>query len=206
MKHLRHNTWKFLSRLGLLTNPSLPLLNMNNIIRSNSDIVDRILCFHAAAAGAYGFPKASAMKWLTEENLIHAILQPEIDFLDNGLGDVTQFKLQIESMWALSWCLKILPTDLNVTEPCSPSFAGMLPNLKAMETQADFRKKCTLRANTEIIPVLDLYYCAHWSLTEMSLQKTKIPKKIIPWIILYRRKAFEWLYSDEQWYELSLDT
>ena len=111
---------------------------------------------------------------------------------------------QIEGMWALCWCLGIVP-ELDFSKPCSNDFVKLLPDLKRNEPGDEFRKKAVLRDPREVVAQCDLAYCLHWGVIHAELSG-KRQRAIKSYMIIERRRALEWMVSDDPWDELSLDT
>jgi len=155
------------------------------------------------AASAYGYDRKRSLAWLVREKCLESLTTTETEFL-NGSPVSVHFMHQIEGMWALCWCLRVVP-DLNFSQPCRSDFVSLLPDLKKEEAGAAFRKQSSLREPNEIIAKCDLAYCLHWGLVH-SQQMRKKKQPIEPYIVIERRRALEWLLSEDNWEDVSLDT
>ncbi len=82
----------------------------------------------------------------------------------------------------------------------------MLPNLKASEASAEFRNRVNPRSVAEVVVVCDLAYCLHWAIRQSELRRERLPGNLKPYVVLERRRALEWLLSQEAWDEVPLHT
>lgn len=206
MKKIRKKSWKKLEKIGLLVNLNLPLFDLTTLMRSEEDIINRLLCLNAVVSSSYGLSKDKAIAWLEQENLKPFLLENETNFLYSSMNEVDIFKTQIEGMWTLSWCLGLISNKLVIENKCTNSFVSILPDLKVFASSNNFKKQAELRSTNKILPIIDYYYCAHWSITAMRYEGMLIPKKIAPYIVIGRRMALEWLFTNDDWYDISLDT
>jgi hypothetical protein len=140
---------------------------------------------------------------LEREQLLAHLTHGEKLFLSGADSSVGLFKMQVEALWALSWCLSLVPA-LSFADPCSASFVSMLPDLKAGEAGATLREKAHLRALLDISKVRDLAYVLHWGLRQSALDGRPAP--LPEYVVAERRRALEWLLSEEPWDQVSLDT
>jgi len=203
---IREKSWASVRKLGLIENPSLPLLDGQLELRTQDEICCRLLAMLPCAASAYGFPIDKARRWVEDNERLWCMLTPhEKSFLTGKNTDTTAFKLQVEAMWALAWVLSV-SDDLSPHHLCPENFVEMLPDLKTEESPEMFRKKADLRSENEIVAMLDFYYCVHWSLKERYLAATSDLSQLKLEIIEERRRALEWVTGEEDWSELSLDT
>jgi hypothetical protein len=99
----------------------------------------------------------------------------------------------------------IVPT-LDFGSPCPQDFVLRLPDLKSDKSSEPFRNAAALRPISEIVAACDLAYCLHWAIHDAQLKGTKVAGKVEAYVILERRRALEWLLTDECWEDLTLDT
>ncbi len=203
MVSIRQSSWDIAAKLGFPKNDALPLLDNLKISRSKDEVVNRIFGMLCVAASAYGFDRKKAFEWLEREGGIEALTQAEREFLNGAQMNAAPFMEQIEGMWALCWCLRIVP-ELDFSKPCSGDFVKLLPDLKKDETGAAFKGKASLRDFQEVVTKCDLAYCLHWGVVHVETGKLK--KAIKTYVIMERRRALEWMLSDELWDEVPLDT
>ncbi len=202
---IRNQSLQTAERLGYNVIKSLPRLDEAVRTRSLDEAVKRLLCLHAAAACAYGFDRKKALSWLQQENANQSLAASERQFLEQGIGDPNRFKIQIEGMWTLAWVLGLTP-NLDFGKDCDGGFAALLPNLKVNENSSSLRQRTKLRSVEEIIRADDLVYCLHWSVRQAQLDGGKPPGKVQPYVVEERRRSLDWMLSNEQWDDVSLDT
>ena len=186
-------------------NSSLPVLDVPQGLRGLGETVDRILCLNVSIACAFGYSQELAEKWIDQEGLHETLVKSESKFIYESFGYPPKFWDSIEALWAMVWSIGLVDV-LEYGKPCSNDLVTMLPNLKTLESSSDFRSRAKLRPMSEILPALDLAYCLHWSVRDAQLRNVKIPGKVKPHVITERRKALEWLISEESWDEVQLDT
>lgn len=202
---IREQSLKTASRLGFEVSKTLPLLDEVQNTRTADETVKRLVCLHATAACAYGFDRGKARTWLEQENAWGDLTASEQQFIEGGNGDPNRFKIQVEGMWTLAWALGIVP-HLDFAKDCDNKFVMVLPNLKIGEKSDALRSKVKPRATEEIIAACDLAYCLHWAVRQAQLTGGKLPGKVQPYVIEERRRALEWLLSNDLWDEVPLDT
>ncbi len=66
--------------------------------------------------------------------------------------------------------------------------------------------KARLRSDDQIVSAADLAYCLHWAIRQSELEGKRPPGKVPPYVVVERRRALEWLLSDEDWDDVPLDT
>jgi hypothetical protein len=190
---------------GLPDPAHLPLLDGGLRSRSVPEIEDRCLVLTALVAVSFGLDRTAATRWLASENLEAQLSLCEKRFLADLTDQVAAIQDQVECIWALSWCLGLVD-EMDPRIACEDELVTMLPDLNCNEDSARFRQAVNSRALAEIIPALDLYYCIHWGVRETLLRKRRLPAAIVPQVVVERRRALEWVLSDEGWAELTLDT
>jgi hypothetical protein len=202
---IRQSSWATASKLGYPRNDVLPLLDRVHITRSKDEVTDRIFAILCVAASAYGFERNKALQWLGRNAKLELLTNSERTFLDGVNENNPVFTEQIEGMWALCWCLNIVP-KLDFAKPCSNSFVKLLPDLKKDEPGSTFREKAVLRDLHEVVPKLDLAYCLHWAIVRDALgARSRGPSPAL-YVTIERRRALEWMFSDQLWEEVSMDT
>lgn len=193
------------NKLGVTIPTTLPLLDEIRLTRTADDVVDRMMVMHAVAASAYGFDRQRARRWIDNEGLEAHLTIAESDFLDTGSGDRQYFANQIESMWALGWSISLFPS-LVLSAPCAETFVYELPNLKQDSRSQSLREKASIRSSSEIAMACDMAYCLHWAMRDAQLKHISFGLRVEDYIIVERRRAFEWLMTNDNWDEVSLDT
>jgi hypothetical protein len=193
------------AKAGLSIPPHLPFLEEGLHLRSQDDAVSRLLCLTAIGAASYGFDKARSLAWLRQEKLEAVLTKAELAFLQRGEGLPQFFQVQIEGMWALAWALNFVAV-LDFWQDCDSRFVTMLPNLKANQGGVEWRLKARYREPREVIAACDLAYCLHWTVRQAEIEKKPIPAHLKPYVVVERRRALEWLLSNDPWDRISLDT
>jgi hypothetical protein len=206
---IRKNTVEIFKDWGLSVLPlHLPLLENDLRLRSEDEIIDRILIMEACAAVAFGFDKILAQNWIIEQKITAEFSSAEVNFLwgNHRTKEKGLFIDQIESIWALMWVGGFMQ-EINVLDNCSDSLITLLPDLEANQSSEMFRSKIKLRPYQEILQMLDIYYCLNWAIHDAFLHKNRdFPLKTSYPMVLARRKALEWVLSDKGWEDISLDT
>ena len=204
-RQLRTQTIQTVRSLGVNIPPTLPLLDAGLKMRCPEDATCRLLAMNAVAASAYGFDRAKAIAWLNKEELINSLSLKEKRFLFGDANSCDCFKLQVEGMWAIAWALGIT-NELNFAKDCDSRFVGMLPNLKQSESCGAFRRNIRLRPVEQVMASCDVAYCLHWFVRQANLGGNNSMSNLKSYIIVERRRALEWLLSEDGWDEVSLDT
>jgi hypothetical protein len=202
---IRENSWIFVTGEGLDRNDHLPLLEHVEIRTSNLQVARRLLCMHAVAATAYGFPREDALEWLKTELLLDELSAPEKSFLN---GDRTQLfvaQLQVHSAHALAWSSNLIDS-LSVMRELPESLISLFPDLSIGQSSQNFVDRLRLRTADEIIPKLDLAYCLDWALHDAYLKLKNAPQ--LRWMptVEWHRRALEWLVAGCDWDDVPMDT
>jgi YD repeat-containing protein len=193
-------------RLGITIPDALPLLDEGLQMRETSDVVCRLLALDAVVSAACGFPKEKAAEWLNQEGLLDWLTAEERSFILDDLGEAQIFQVEVEAAWALAWAVQIAD-KMDFAKECPSYFVTLVPDLKRMETSTHLRKRARARCVQEVVSACDLAYCLHWALTESELHGSGSGgEALIPYVIVERRHALEWLLSNESWEDVPMDT
>lgn len=206
LRAIRAQSEAYCAERQILFNPDLPLVEGGPLVRDLAAVTDRCLVNLGLVVTAYNFDAAKVRMWFDSQFLWPAVDDIEKKHLktpDEGLVEKDDLYAMIEGDWALMWALQRFP-DLDPLAVCSDTMVKMLPDIKRQEPAAEFRRTSTLRGHGELVAMLDLHYCLHWSQVENT--KQKVFKKVNDGTIPDRRRALEWLFTDEEWLETSLDT
>lgn len=190
--------------LGYPTNDELPLLDDVRIVRTLSETVERALCVYVAVAVAYGLDRTRAAEWSRSENIDQSLTANELAVLRGMPGAVEVMKKRVEALYVFAWSMGFL-VDIDFRSVCPPTLVQIFPNLKVGRDSAEFRQRATLVADEDVAKKLDLAYCLHWATVETRLASRK-SDVLAPSVIIERRRALEWLVSNEDFEEISLDT
>jgi len=193
------------ARLGYATNPTLPLLDVADTPRAVADIISRMLCLDAVLAAAYGYPKSRALEWLMSESLVAALTTRERAFLANAADDADIFQIQADAMFALAW-VGSLVDNFTFDRECPNTLVSSFPDLRKMETTIGFAHKVVLRPVSQIAAQNDLAYCLNWAIIDAAIRGGPVPGTLHPGSIVERRRAIQWVMSNDPWDDVSLDT
>lgn len=108
-------------------------------------------------------------------------------------------------MWALAWAADTVP-EIDFWRDCSESFVTFLPNLNTGETTTRTKQQAAQRPGEQIIAACDLSYCLHWIIRDALLNDGELPRDLKPYVVIERRRALEWVISEDAWDLVSLDT
>jgi len=202
---VREKSLSTTAKAGIFIPASLPILDTGLRLRNQKDALNCLLRLTAVAAASYGFDKAKSLAWLRQENLGALLTEGERRFLELDEGRLELFQVQIEGMWALAWALSLVP-QLDFWKDCDSQFVSQLPNLKVGKSSAELRRKARLRPVDDVVAACDLVYCLHWAIRQAEIEGKEPPDGLKSYVIVERRRALEWLLSNESWDSISLDT
>lgn len=206
LQAIRYESESYIEKKELLFNRNLPLLDMELLVRNLDAVVDRILILYGLASTAFGFDNGKVMQWFEQEKLMHALENDEKSYLlklENSQISKEGLISLVESLWVLAWAVKKTEVIDSLTA-CSQEFVMSFPDIRKAESTEKYRKNCCLRESLEIIKMLDVGYCLHWSFVQNPKQKEF--KHLKSYVIPSRRLALEWLCSNEDWSNIILDT
>ena len=112
---------------------------------------------------------------------------------------------EYEALNVLAWVLGFkenmeFPSDLCEVEP-------LIKNIIECQNFEEFLNKCKLRDIEEILDELDLEYRYHWAIVNKTIDESTNIGQLDGEVVYERRKALEWLFSEENdWNKISLDT
>ena len=209
-----------LERLGLEDElpPQLPLLGDGDIawVRPAGDVVARCHAIASAIGVQQGAEAGEIADELREHDLERWLSGPERALLRHRLGEeeldeaaVEQAEVDVswrqECLWALLWALGFVD-ELKPDEYCGDesAYERMAPEMDPAQTVEGIE----LRPVEELAAELDFQLCLHWYTREARVQGTedRLPEPIAEEFVQERRVALEWLFTDEDWEEIALDT
>ena len=205
IKEIREKSIKEIAKMGYPVNENLPLIEQCKITRSIDSILDRMLAMHIVGACAYGFGKKRGLAWLSRETNDLILTPTEMKFLHNEIDNRRIFSEQIEGLYSLAWSMSFFE-ELDFLKSCPDNLALMFPDLFQDQQSGFFRNSAMLRLEEDIYHKLDLSYCLHWAVREATLKGQMIVNLIPTYIVVERRRALEWLFTEEPWEEIALDT
>ncbi|WPO98299.1 DUF4272 domain-containing protein [Pseudomonas sp. HR96] len=163
------------------------------------------MCLHVSAACAYGFDRSKAKIWIDSERLDEFLTDSERLFIESSIGDLHEFRMQVESMWALAWFLGLVPY-INLDKVCDVEFAKILPNLKNLQGSWHIFTLVKRRSMFELAQACDVAYCLHWAIRQVQQTHGSLPGTLDPYVVTKRRHALDWLVSTDGWDGISQDT
>jgi hypothetical protein len=157
--------------------------------------VDEALRLHGLERWAAGPERALLLHRLGERPLDErAERQAEIDV-----------SWRQESLWALLWALGFVER-LDPAEYCgdASAYERLAPEMDPAQTVEGVE----LRPREELVAELDFHCCLHWHAREHRLagRRPELPEPLTEGLVVERRRPLEWLFADEDWEEISLDT
>jgi len=208
MESIRNNTLKVLSENNIPMHPNLPLLERGNL-KTPSEICQRIVALYSLAGLSNGAEGDLLKEWLVAENGWSFLSDIEQEKLNNGnltREELNELSWKQESLYVLCWCIFIIE-DL-VWPSSEANLDEVFPRIPPEVPISNFVGSARLRAEEEIIQMLDLYYCIHAAMMHPELWKgAVISSNLKIEVVLERRQALEWVCSKKsQWDEISLDT
>lgn len=204
-KLIRQLSLGTLRELGYPLHEGLPLTEIVSKSRSSSEVANRALILHALVACTFGFPKRKAKEWLRNEGLLDSITDTEQSFLGGEDSFKKDIQQEIESIWAFLWILGFTePMDYRFV--CGNQMVRMLPDLNSSESSSVFISKAHIEPVEVLLQADDLACCLHWAAKELDLNGLPDPWDIPEYVARYRRKALDWVLSNEEWDVLTLDT
>ena len=202
LKKVRDNSLKIVEKLGYPVNKKLPLIDMPLNLRQVDVVGRRILALKATVACAFS-PDNQKMvqKWIKQENLSECLTPSELKLIFEGKGDAEKMQLEIESLWMLAWSVNLIQ-NMEFGVYCGDYLSDLLPSIENMDSSVPFMRSISLRSLEEITECLDLAYCLNWGALQARTDKLPRPGKVREYVVEYRRKALEWLVSEEVWDEV----
>lgn len=204
LEKVRQNSWKIAKKLGYPVDESLPLIDMPLNLRSVEAVGKRMLALKAVLACAFSKENMDMVQtWIDQENLEDNFTKSECLFIYEGKGDPEKIELEIESLWMLAWCTDLIQ-EMDFSEYCGDFLSDLMPSIEYMNSKVSFMRSLELRSVEEITEALDLAYCLNWGAIEARTKNIEIPGRVREYVIEYRRKALEWVVSEEDWDKISM--
>lgn len=192
--------------LGLPQPPGhLPLLDATGPTRSTVEVVRRLSCLSAVAAVAHGCPVTTAQAWLEGEGLLADLTPAEHAYLGRQAHAATDPESSLpEGIYALAWAIGWLAGADQMDEEAPRTLVTTVPGPPPGNPVEASPPPVPVDA-VALLDALDTAYCAHWGLVENRLhgQPSSSPEE---WVVVERRRAWEWLTTDDAWDDVPLDT
>jgi hypothetical protein len=202
MQQIRHSSMQILSQKEISIPSHLPILEETLRLREKEDILNRILALNVVVAVSYGFPTDKAKSWLKNEKYSYSFTREEQLLLEGKQNDKVKFQWEVESIYALSWVLRIVK-DPDIFSVIPNDLVKHFPSFNTEETSERTRKLADIETFGNVIPWLDIYYLMHWYIVEYPTKKIE---GLGTDSIVGRRKALEWVLSDQDWDNIIMDT
>ena len=196
-----------LEKLGFTEDLPLPLLGDEDVawVRPAGDVVARCHAIAASLGVEQGADAGEILEELREHDLERFLAGPERDLVLHRAGErsldeaaVEQAEIDVswrqEALWALLWALAFVD-ELRPDEECGDesAYERMAPEMDPAQTVEGIE----LRPVEELAAELDFHYCWHWQLRHAQQDED---------LVRERRLALEWLFTDEEWEQITLDT
>lgn len=204
---VRKATLDWLRVRGIPLAPELPFLEEDlRIRRSIAETSGRVFCLHLIAARSAGCPQSVARRFIDEQALESELTEGEIAYLEEP-KDIAFGNDAIESLWALAWSTSAYP-QLDFSAPsCPDDLIDYMPSLVNRAVLEEFRRGLHYRLEGELIQELDKSYCMDWVSTETAMRAGPGAVAVVsPNVTGARRRSLEWLFSEERWDTIALDT
>lgn len=196
---IRKESWKIAEKLGYPVNEKLPLMDLPLNLREEKVIGRRMLALKAALAVAFSSENGEMVKkWILQENLSECLSKTESLLVFEGKGDAEKMELGIESLWMLAWSVGLIK-EMNYREYCGDFLSDLLPSIENMDTTVPFMRNLLPRSIEAVTEELDLAYCLNWGMVQARREGQPPPGDVREYVIEYRRKALEWIVSEESW-------
>lgn len=202
---MRRISQEILRKLRIQVPEHLPLLDPVTSLRSQKEVEDRLFALHLIVSTAWGFEREKAQALIRRDALEDALSHFEKGFLYEDIGSPLYFQAQVETLWALAWSLDLVKV-MDFTAICDDEFVHQMPDLMSAETFDGWRAKASLRSVQEVMGQCDLAYCLHWVVRQSILDRRLPPAGLRDGVIAPRRRALEWITSDEDWDLVDLST
>lgn len=198
--------------------PHFPLLGDEDVawVRPVDQAVARCHAIAAAVGVQEGGDAEEIAEVLREDDLERWLFGPERALLRHRAGEeelderaLEQAEIDVswrkESLWTLLWALGFVD-ELKPDELCgdSSAYERLAPEMDPAQTRDDVE----LRPVEELAAELDFHYCLHWHTRQHRLdqREDELPEPLNEGFVRERRLPLEWLFADEDWEEISLDT
>ena len=119
--------------------------------------------------------------------------------------DLINLTWQYESSYVLLWVLGLIDNLPFPSEACDVD--QIVRPIAECSTFQEVLNKCELRDIEEILDELDIEYRYHWACVEKRCCNANAEIGNLNSEVVYeRRRALEWLFVNEDWNDISLDT
>jgi Domain of unknown function (DUF4272) len=144
--------------------------------------------------------------WASKNNVLGELHERELLFLKQGNPMHEEnifFRAQEEALWILCWAIGLVG-EIHLNKPCDQSLARTSPGPFRNRSLAE--SDIALRSVAEIVQLDDTLYVMDNLLIGQHLRGEPTERSLPHYVVRYRRYATQWLVSDENYYDVSLDT
>ena len=203
---LRQTTEARLSELGVRTEVPLPPIEEVDPAKTPHQVGERMVELYSLAGLANDADPQLLVEWLGEIGFNEFLTSREAEFFRHSLSRQEHIDLswRTESLAALAWSVCLLDELALPTQVTS--LDSLFPRMPPEVEYGDFASQLELRSRTALLEALDFYYCLHWLCRHRRVFSSRFEKKLNMEVIVERRRALEWLFCEEEWDEISLDT
>lgn len=202
---IRERSISIAQGIGYQVNFNLPTSDFK-IQKGGGEVVARILCLDVCLSVSYGFDRSLAKRWIESEGLEGYLTDKERMLVDGLAKDfLIDFHVQADALFLLLWYVGVIK-DMKLVDPLVSNLVSYVPDMRVMEGSANFRREVEFKSPESLYQMADLAYLLHWSVVNARIHGVKIPAKINPISLIERRRAMEWLLSNSDWDNVSLDT
>lgn len=207
-RSLREQTRRKIQPFGGHVPGHLPLLSDEDVdLRPTDVVLDRCIALHGVIASAYDCPEPRVTAYWQREGVDEQVTDRERDFIrEHSPAEAAPVAEQVEGLWALCWIVGI-GEYLDPDRYCSDELAYRMPSVQPEGSSAGFRNAVQQRPVSDVVQMLDTYYCLHWYIRQASLGgRTPLRGRVDSSLVIERRRALEWALSDQDWDDVALDT
>lgn len=206
-RRLRKDSLSRVESLGYVANRRLPLLDAGTqVMRGAEQVAIRMLAIYCTVAVANGVSPQLALEWVSNEGLLTELTPDELSYLTNPLEkEKARYRAQEEALLALAWASSF-HDHLDYSKYCDSRLARFFPRPSKGDASRPFITRAKLRPEDEVVAALDMGYCLHAAVVDEEMNKQTKTHDVEPYVIVERRRALEWLVSDDNWGAVSLDT
>lgn len=204
---VRENTVRVLTQREIPYLPQLPLIDElpEEKWKTAQQIARRLIVLYTLTGLSHDADSKKLLAWLESESLGDEILDDERKYFEKkelSKKDIIRLSWNQESLFTLAWCLGLqreLPLPDREAD-LSSIFAKIPPQIAASKFVVQSKRIERRR----ILQEADLYYCYHWATRHP--EKWTHPVSLSLDVVIERRRALDWVISDERFNEIALDT
>ena len=109
-----------------------------------------------------------------------------------------------EAYWSLIWSLGLIDDISDASKTCD--FNTAISIVRECLEYDEFKSKCKVRSDEEILDMKDFYLCYHKTILACEDEQAVRKLKLNPDVVRERLRGLEWLFSKQKdWFEISLD-